>query len=107
MTPFRSRWLLFCALALSLSPQAARALPDHTTYDVVLGQVRTDVRRPNSTDGASLATPLGVATDTNHGHIYVLDADNARVLAYQNGKSVTTGAAADLVLGQADAFASD
>ncbi|MBV9506806.1 MAG: hypothetical protein JO323_17570 [Acidobacteriia bacterium] len=61
---------------------------------------------PNLVEGRELWAPSGLALDTTASPpiLYVADTGNNRVLAWKNGTSFTSGAPADLVIGQPDRY---
>jgi uncharacterized protein (TIGR03437 family) len=61
---------------------------------------------PNLVEGHEVYAPAGLAIDTSATPpiIYVSDSGNNRVLAWKNPAGFTTGAFADLVIGQPDFF---
>lgn len=61
---------------------------------------------PNLVEGREMERPQGIAVDTtaNPPILYVADTSNNRVLAWKNVATFTTGAFADLVIGQRDQF---
>lgn len=93
------------AALLALPAPVALALPDHATFDIVLGQPRTTLRRQNSTEDRGLSNPAAVAIDRKHSpaHLYVADPGNGRVLGWRDVSQFKSGAPADLILGQPDA----
>lgn len=98
--------LLLWALVL-LQPLAALALPENLqSFDVVLGQLRKDLRRPNGTDARGFSAPTALAIDRSHSPnaLYVADFQNARILAYRDVSKVGFGSEPDLIIGQDDAF---
>src|SRR5581483_8169939 len=92
------------AAALSTPERPAWALPDHTTYDVVLGQVRAGARRANGTDDRGLSGPTALVIDRGHtpNAVYVADLNNGRVLGWKDVALLKSGAPADLFIGQPD-----
>jgi uncharacterized protein (TIGR03437 family) len=70
----------------------------------VFGQVNLSQNSVNIPSGVEFATPAAVALDTgsNPVHLYVLDALNNRVLAWNDANQ--TNGPADLILGQPNAF---
>jgi sugar lactone lactonase YvrE len=98
--------LLGLALTPALWPSPALALPDHTSYDVVLGQPSKGVRRINHPDERSLSYPSEVAIDRTHtpNHLYLADLNNGRVLAWRDIAQFRAGASPDLILGQPDRY---
>src|SRR5262249_9433028 len=70
-----------------------------TTADLVIGQGGFG-GAGNGTTSTTLHAPRGLAVDL-HGNLYVADTFNNRVTEYD--APLTTGAAATLVIGQADA----
>jgi uncharacterized protein (TIGR03437 family) len=62
---------------------------------------------PNLVEGRELYSPQGIAVDPPTGtplYVYVADTGNNRVLAWKNPASFSSGAKADLVIGQPDFF---
>jgi sugar lactone lactonase YvrE len=92
------------AALLAVPAPVALALPDHATFDIVLGQPRATLRRQNSTEDRGLSNPAAVAIDRKHSpaHLYVADSGNGRVLAWRDLAQFKSGAPADLILGQPD-----
>jgi hypothetical protein len=78
-------------------------LPGSGTATKVLGQPDFTTKVPNygGVGAASLNFPRGVAVDSQ-GTLFVSDTGNSRVLVFFQAASKSNGAAADLVLGQAD-----
>jgi uncharacterized protein (TIGR03437 family) len=78
----------------------------------VLGQDLMTLNAPNLVEGREFdfgggngnGTDAGVAVDLNSDppHLYVADTYNNRILGYNDLRSVTSGAKADLVIGQPD-----
>lgn len=56
---------------------------------------------PTLVSAATLKAPRGVAIDATTGKVFVADRENHRVLRYANASTLTNGAAAEAVLGQA------
>jgi sugar lactone lactonase YvrE len=71
-----------------------------------LGQIDFAHNTVDFVNGSSLSNPSAVAVDRlgSPQHLYVIDADNNRVLGYNDATSFTNGAAADLVIGQPDFY---
>lgn len=110
MSGYRFAVLVFGLLAATLFvPKKLLALPDHTSYDVVLGQVRKDTRRINSPGERSMNLPSAVAIDRSHdpNALYVADLQNARVLGWRDVSRFKSGDPADLLIGQKDFFATE
>ncbi len=79
---------------------------DHA--DRILGQVRADQITANLVDTDGLMVPAAMAVDTasQPPHLYVVDAFNSRVLAWEDARGFSNGRPADLVLGQPGRFKS-
>jgi len=79
-------------------------LTTDTVADLVLGQSAFTSNGVNFVDAVALNTPKGAAVDRslNPNRLYVADTGNNRVLGYTNITALITGAAADIVIGQAD-----
>jgi len=102
---------IVCGLALLVSFAAAtsalRAAPQDTSADAVLGQpdfVSVDPNQPAflpTAQNLALSNAAHVALAAN-GRMYVADADNHRVLSWPDAAAFTTGAPADMVIGQAN-----
>lgn len=73
-----------------------------------LGQPDFKSFTPNRLDARGLYQPWGVAVDTSRSPngIWVLDANNNRVLGWRDVTALVNGARADVVLGQPDAHTS-
>jgi uncharacterized protein (TIGR03437 family) len=87
---------------VTLNPAATRALGAAR-----LEQISTLTNlQPNLVEGRELNSPQGVALDltVNPPHLYVSDTFNNRVLGWKNATTFTTGATADIVIGQSDLF---
>ena len=86
----------------------AMVLASGTTGDRVLGQFDFTHTTPNLVDAKGLFTPHAAAIDTSAtpNRIYVADAENNRVLGWNNAGSFANGAPADLVIGQPDFISS-
>jgi uncharacterized protein (TIGR03437 family) len=93
---------------------AVVSLQAQTTLSIGLGRVigqdslTSTSASPNIVDGRSLSSPQGAALDrtSTPPALYVSDAGNHRVLGWSNAESFKNGAAADLIIGQADAISS-
>jgi sugar lactone lactonase YvrE len=81
------------------------------TAEAVIGDFVADgaIDQSNFTDSvalaigaASIGRPDGIAIDAANDRVYVSDALNHRVLRWSNASALTSGAPADLVIGQAD-----
>ena len=91
-------------LALLLVAPGINASPEDTTADAVVGQPDFTVNLPNQGGAVSASTlqePRGLWADAS-GRLWVADNANNRVLMWTDAASFTNGAAAALVLGQAD-----
>jgi len=53
-------------------------------------------------DASGVFTPGGVAVDNTNNRLYVADTENSRILGYSNLSTLSSGAAADIVIGQPD-----
>ncbi|WP_224363644.1 PKD domain-containing protein [Hyalangium versicolor] len=86
-----------------LGYNAPFATGNDTTPDRVLGQTDFANTARNSIDNQGLNAPAGVHVDrsSSPNRLYVADASNSRVLAW-NSVTFTNGQAADRVFGQAD-----
>ena len=82
--------------AAELSPVALR----------LVGQVRNFANGVNLVEGRELAGPQGLAVDPtgSSSHLYVADTLNHRVLGWRDAARFSSGATADLVIGQPDLF---
>ncbi|HVP12137.1 MAG TPA: NHL repeat-containing protein [Phycisphaerae bacterium] len=99
---------LFATVAFLVAAANARGIPQDTTADAVLGQTTFSTNLANQGGAPSASTlqePRGLFADSA-GRLWVADNANNRVLMWSNATSFANGAAADLVLGQAD-FASN
>lgn len=78
--------------------------PGDDMPDSILGQVgfTTDDGFFQETAANNLFKPLGVVIDPTSGRIYVADSGQGRVLSWPNQAAFGAGAAADLIIGQAD-----
>lgn len=101
--------LVVAALAVA-NPRLAWSNPAPTSWTdgqaavAVLGQTSFTDADPNSggIGASSLGGPTNICSDTAHGKVYVMDYNNHRVLRYDVANAITTGAAAEVVLGQPD-----
>jgi sugar lactone lactonase YvrE len=82
--------------------------PGSNAADRVLGQPDFIHNAPNSVDANSMNRGGYVVVDTSvtPNRLYVADQENNRVLGYNDVTALTTGAPANLVIGQPDFFAS-
>lgn len=92
---------LFVALTLVLSSFASFAASGDLIADKVLGQAALTTSASGST-ATTLNGPNNSAIDPITGRIYVCDTVNNRVLGWPSAAGFQNGAAADLVIGQAD-----
>ncbi len=92
----------------ALRTPAASATSGDETADRVLGQVGFTYSAANLIDdrGVHFAGAVAVDRSSIPNRIYVADSDNSRVLAWADAGAFVSGAPADLVLGQPDAFSS-
>src|SRR5271156_1764581 len=106
----KSYWRAFGIVSamLMVALFGAMVLASGTTGDRVLGQFDFTHTTPNLVDARGLFTPHAVAIDTSAApnRIYAADADNNRVLGWNNASSFANGAPADLVIGQPDFISS-
>ena len=79
---------------------SADSLANGAAAEIVLGQTGFGVSTPGVSSTA-MREPYDVAVDAA-GNLWVADAANHRVLRFPNASTITTGAAADRVLGQAN-----
>ena len=79
---------------------SAQATTTGGSAEAVLGQVNFASNNIGTT-ATTLNRPVACAIDSA-GHLFVAEADNQRVLRYDNAAAKATGASADGVLGQAD-----
>lgn len=104
------RWgLLATALLLSVAqPQLWAQLQFSPLAARAFGQAKTQLvtGAPNLVEGRELNGPRGLAVDTTGSTpvLYVADTFNNRVLGFRNANSLQNGKAADLIIGQPDAF---
>ena len=75
-----------------------------TVADVAVGQIDLVHNTLNFGGPSALNIPVSVATDTS-GHLYVADKFNNRILGWKSAAALTSGASADIVIGQPDFFA--
>ncbi len=118
---FSNRWLrlpsllivVVTILFLVTSPRAAGDI----SADQVLGQGVFTLNAENFVDGAGFnfsndsqivefTEADGIVVDTNATpqHLYIADAQNSRILGWNNADSFANGQAADLVIGQPDMY---
>lgn len=95
---------VFAVLSILWIASTATAAPEDTTADAVLGQ--TDFTSNGDNQGGnpsatSLSGNRGLFVDST-GRLWVADSSNNRILSWPSAGSFTNGAAADIVLGQAD-----
>jgi hypothetical protein len=83
-------------------PRGEQNPPTNSTADRELGQFDFKHSTIDFVDGSSLTNPSSVAVDriATPQHLYIVDADNNRVLGYNNATAFANGAAADVVIGQ-------
>ena len=87
-------------LALGSIFSATAQIPTGDAADLVIGQTDFETRSTTPINAASLNRPRGIAIDPTTGKLFVADAGNNRVLRYASIASLTSGAAAEGVLGQ-------
>lgn len=81
---------------------SSAAIPNFPTANLVLGQTNfTSDLAPSPPTASSANSPFGVAVDPVSGKVWVADSVNHRVLRYASAATLTSGAAAEIVLGQA------
>ncbi len=91
------------ALAASaLVASMARAEIGDLSADSVMGQANLSDATALPIGPHTFGKPSGIAIDRLRNRIYVSDSVNHRVLGWSNAEGLANGAAADLVLGQAD-----
>jgi hypothetical protein len=95
---------VLAALAVASPRVASAAWSDGQAAVAVLGQTSFTVGTPNAggISASSLGGPTNICSDPTHGKVYVMDYNNHRVLRYDVASAITTGAAAEVVLGQPD-----
>ncbi len=109
---------IYCCLALTVSqaqsqgnlsriptfavgqPAEVRAFEGPRNCDATSGNLGSC--RPNLIAGFELNNPQGVAIDQSSGAVYVADTLNNRVLGWRSIASLSSGARADVVIGQVD-----
>jgi DNA-binding beta-propeller fold protein YncE len=92
--------VLIAAMGLLIAGDGTPGAGD-TRADRVLGQPDFLHNAENSAKANSLYFPSGAAIDSR-GSLYIADSRNSRVLAWHSVNSLTTGAPADLIIGQPD-----
>jgi hypothetical protein len=92
---------LITVLAIAGTPGSA----GDTTADVVFGQPDFFHTMINFGGRSALWNPQGLAIDSSN-HVYVADTYNYRVLGWKTAAEFSSGAPADIVLGQPDFFSS-
>ncbi|MEK6644006.1 MAG: NHL repeat-containing protein [Planctomycetota bacterium] len=106
----RNHCVLAFALCLICGVAPAVAAPENTTADAVIGQTGFTTNLANQGLGASSNVTQngnrGLFVDST-GRLWIADTSNNRVIMYNVAATFATGAAADLVLGQADFASSD
>src|SRR6202521_254168 len=95
------------ALAAAATVFIVTALPAATgdnIADAVLGQIDFSHNGLNNPGAASLFTPGQLAIDQNalNQHLYVVDAQNHRVLGWNDSAAFVSGQNADIEIGQPD-----
>lgn len=80
-------------------PDAIQAIPD-ADADRVLGQANFTTNA-GGLSATQMIGPAGLAIDTN-GRLWVADYENNRVVSWPSVRDFSTGAAADMVIGQTD-----
>ena len=88
---------LFSSFGLPL----AHAFVNGQAANLVLGQPNFNSETQSTTD-AGMNGPNGVAVDPTTGKFFVADANNNRILRFASAASLTNGAVAEGVFGQAD-----
>jgi len=90
-------------LARALDPLVYRLPPD-AIGDLFVGQIGSAFATVNRIEGREVNAPDGLALDRSvtPPRLYAVDGNNHRVLAWRDAAGFQSGAAADLVLGQAD-----
>lgn len=92
------------AFAAACAVGPARAEPENTTADAVLGQLDFTTNADNqgaTPTAASLSGNRGLFVDAT-GRLWVADSGNNRVLSWPDAPAFMNGDPADIVLGQAD-----
>jgi len=90
---------LLLLVALCLSAFAQAPLTDNMPATGVLGQVDFVTRTTGKTS-STMNNAFGVAIDPTTGKLFIADRNNNRVLRFSATAKLTTGAAAEAVLGQ-------
>ena len=91
---------LLCLLLIGDAP--GKTIPNHAIADRVLGQTDFTTSAPLlPTSSFSLLSPTGIAIDPMSRKVFVADRFNHRILRYPNVDSLSSGAGAEAVLGQA------
>jgi sugar lactone lactonase YvrE len=99
--------LLFATLLSAFFVTSVMAIIGNQTADREIGQIDVSHNMPNFGGPAALAQGLGAVAIDNSSmvhHVYVADAENNRVLGWNDVTKLANGAPADLVLGQPDFY---
>jgi uncharacterized protein (TIGR03437 family) len=100
--------LIVCApgFGQGLNPKPVKALGAPRLIATQASPLAVDNSNPNWVDGRELFSPAGVAIDnpSNPIAVYVSDTANNRVLGWRYSTQLTSGAPADIVIGQPDKF---
>jgi sugar lactone lactonase YvrE len=91
-------WLWLISLPM---PVTAITWTNQQPADLVLGQTNFTTATSGLTQN-TLTNPVSVAIDPTTNKVFVSDSGNHRVLRFSSVTSLTNGAAAEVVLGQAD-----
>lgn len=108
---------LFCALLVAAAPMLAQVTPTLNTLPTrEFGQPTLinpvpalESAAPNLVEGRELFNPTAIVFDPSASpsqpHVYIADTGNNRVLGWNNADSLAQGNYADLVIGQANLYA--
>ncbi len=80
---------------------ASAEIPTGASANLVIGQPNF-LSNAAGRNASTLAAPVSVAVDPTTGKVFVADNGNNRILRYGSASSLLNGAAADLVIGQAN-----
>src|SRR6266851_7728190 len=103
-TKLRLIAIAMAAAATVFIVTASPAATGDNIADAVLGQIDFSHNGLNNPGAASLFTPGPLAIDTSavNQHLYVVDAQNHRVLGWNDSAAFVSGQNADLEIGQPD-----